>query len=73
MRIKIASVGEAVLRNAARVLRPEEIDTDRIRELIKHMRETLDDAPGVGLAAALSRRAARNRATRPDAAAKGAF
>lgn len=51
MRIKIASVGEPVLRNAARVLRPEEIYTDRIRELIKHMRETLDDAPGVGLAA----------------------
>jgi peptide deformylase len=51
MRIKIASVGEPVLRNAARVLRPEEIGTDRIRELIEHMRETLADAPGVGLAA----------------------
>jgi peptide deformylase len=51
MRIKIASVGEPVLRNAARVLRPEEIGTDRIRELIEHMRETLVDAPGVGLAA----------------------
>ena len=51
MRIKIASVGEPVLRNAARVLRPEEIGTVRIRELIEHMRETLADAPGVGLAA----------------------
>jgi peptide deformylase len=51
MRIKIASVGEPVLRNAARVLRPEEIGTVRIRELIEHMRETLTDAPGVGLAA----------------------
>jgi peptide deformylase len=51
MRIKIASVGEPVLRNAARPLRPEEIGTDRIRELIEHMRETLADAPGVGLAA----------------------
>ena len=51
MRIKIASVGEAVLRNAARELRPEEIGTGRIRELIEHMRETLADAPGVGLAA----------------------
>jgi peptide deformylase len=51
MRIKIASVGEPVLRSAARVLRPEEIGTDRIRELIEHMRETLADAPGVGLAA----------------------
>jgi peptide deformylase len=51
MRIKIASVGEPVLRNAARPLRPEEIGTESIRELIKHMRETLADAPGVGLAA----------------------
>ncbi|RXH57989.1 peptide deformylase [Granulicella sibirica] len=51
MRIKIASVGEPVLRDAARPLRPEEIGTGRIRELIEHMRETLADAPGVGLAA----------------------
>ena len=51
MRIKIASVGEAVLRDTARVLRPEEIGSSRIRELIEHMRETLADAPGVGLAA----------------------
>jgi peptide deformylase len=51
MRIKIANVGEPVLRNAARPLRPEEIGSDRIRELIGHMRETLADAPGVGLAA----------------------
>ena len=51
MRIKITSVGEPVLREAARPLRPEEISSDRIRELIEHMRETLADAPGVGLAA----------------------
>ena len=51
MRIKIATVGEPVLRNTARPLRPEEIGSDRIRELIEHMRETLSDAPGVGLAA----------------------
>ena len=51
MRIKIATVGEPVLRNATRPLRLEEIGTDRIRELIEHMRETLADAPGVGLAA----------------------
>jgi peptide deformylase len=51
MRIKIASVGEPVLRDAARPLRPEEIGSERIRELIEHMRETLADAPGVGLAA----------------------
>ena len=51
MRIKIASVGEPVLRNVARPLRPEEIGSQRIRELIGHMQETLADAPGVGLAA----------------------
>lgn len=51
MRIKIASVGEPVLRSAARPLVPEEIGSDRVRELIEHMRETLADAPGVGLAA----------------------
>ena len=51
MRIKIASVGDPVLRNIARPLRPEEIVSDRIRELIEHMRETLSDAAGVGLAA----------------------
>jgi peptide deformylase len=51
MRIKIATVGEPVLRDAARPLRPEEIQSERIRELIEHMRETLADAPGVGLAA----------------------
>jgi peptide deformylase len=51
MRIKIASVGEAVLRSAARPLTSEEIRSQRIRDLIEHMRETLSDAPGVGLAA----------------------
>ena len=51
MRIKIANVGEPVLRTVARPLLPEEIRSDRIRELIAHMRETLADAPGVGLAA----------------------
>ena len=51
MRIKIASVGEPVLRDTGRPLRPEEIGSEPIRELIEHMRETLADAPGVGLAA----------------------
>jgi peptide deformylase len=51
MRIKIVGVGEPVLRNRSRPLRPEEIGSRRIRELIEHMRETLADAPGVGLAA----------------------
>lgn len=51
MRIKIASVGEPVLRAEARPLTSEEIDSQRIHELIQHMHETLADAPGVGLAA----------------------
>jgi peptide deformylase len=51
MRIKIANVGEPVLRAAARPLLSEEIGSGKIRELIEHMRETLADAPGVGLAA----------------------
>ena len=51
MRNKIASVGEAVLRSQARRLTLEEVLSARIRELIEHMRETLSDAPGVGLAA----------------------
>lgn len=51
MRIKIAGAGEPGLRNAARPLRREEIGSARIGELIEHMRETLVDAQGVGLAA----------------------
>src|ERR1700761_6592436 len=51
MRLNIRSVGEAVLRTPARALSVEEIRRARIRELIEHMRETLSDAPGVGLAA----------------------
>ena len=51
MRLKIVSAGEAVLRTKARPLASEEIKSARIQELIEHMRETLNDAPGVGLAA----------------------
>jgi peptide deformylase len=51
VRVKIASVGEPVLRGEARLLTPEEIRSQHIRELIEHMRETLSEAPGVGLAA----------------------
>lgn len=40
MRSKTATVDEPVLRNAARPLRSEEIGSERIRELIEHMRET---------------------------------
>lgn len=51
MKIKIVQAGEPVLREAARPLTSEEIGSDRIRDLIAHMHETLRDAPGVGLAA----------------------
>jgi peptide deformylase len=51
MRIKIAAVGEMILRTRARALAPDEIQSAATRELIEHMREPLCDAPGVGLAA----------------------
>ena len=51
MRIKIATVGEKILRSEARLLSIEEIRSAVIQEMIEHMRETLHDAPGVGLAA----------------------
>ncbi len=51
MRLKLVQVGEAVLRQRARPLAPEEIRSEFIRQLIGDMRETLRDAPGVGLAA----------------------
>jgi peptide deformylase len=51
MRLKIVQVGEAVLRGQARPLTRDEITTDEITRLITDMRETMYDAPGVGLAA----------------------
>ncbi len=51
MRLKIAAVGEPVLRAKARPLTGQEIGSAQIQELIEHMRETMRDAPGVGLAA----------------------
>ncbi len=51
MRLKIVQAGEAVLRQKARELTPEEIRSREIQELIEWMRETMHDAPGVGLAA----------------------
>ena len=51
MRLKIVSVGEAVLRQQARSLSLDEIRSSEIQHLIRHMRETMNDAPGVGLAA----------------------
>jgi peptide deformylase len=51
MILKIRSVGEPILRSRARALRPEEILLPSTRDLIAAMRETMQDAPGVGLAA----------------------
>jgi peptide deformylase len=51
MRLKIAQVGERVLRAKARQLTRQEIFSDEIQRLIRDMRETMEDAPGVGLAA----------------------
>ena len=51
MRLKIVNVGEQVLRQPARPLTVAEIRSSEIQQLIQHMRETMNDAPGVGLAA----------------------
>jgi peptide deformylase len=51
MRLKIVQAGEAVLRSQARELTLEELRSAETRQLIEWMRETMRDAPGVGLAA----------------------
>ena len=51
MPLTIVQAGDPVLRRAARALRPNEIRSREIRELIEHMKETMYAAPGVGLAA----------------------
>jgi len=51
LRLKILQAGEPVLREAARPLSDQEIRSREIQELIEWMRETMRDAPGVGLAA----------------------
>jgi peptide deformylase len=51
MILKIRSVGEPVLRQRARPLSLDEIALSSTRDLIAAMRETMHDAPGVGLAA----------------------
>jgi peptide deformylase len=51
MRLKIVQAGEPVLRQSARELSREEIRSAEIQQLIEWMRETMRDAPGVGLAA----------------------
>jgi peptide deformylase len=49
--LKIRQVGEPVLRQRSRPLRLEEIHSQYVRDLIESMRDTMRDAPGVGLAA----------------------
>jgi peptide deformylase len=49
--LKIVQAGHPVLRTQARELAVKEIRSKAIQELIERMRETMRDAPGVGLAA----------------------
>lgn len=51
MPLTIVQAGEPVLRRQARPLRPNEIRSREIRELIQQMKEAMYAAPGVGLAA----------------------
>jgi peptide deformylase len=51
VRLQIIQAGEEVLRIPARKLSREEVLSEKTRDLIEHMRETLRHAPGVGLAA----------------------
>ena len=49
--LKIVQAGDPVLRQRARLVTPEEIRGREMQQLIEWMRETMRDAPGVGLAA----------------------
>ena len=51
MAVNIRQVGEPVLRQRARPLTPDEIRSAPIQRLIEDMRDTMREAPGVGLAA----------------------
>jgi peptide deformylase len=51
MRLKIVNVGEPGLRARSQKLSTEEILSPTVQRLIEYMRETVRDAPGVGLAA----------------------
>ncbi len=51
MRLKIVQAGEPVLREPTREVTAEEIAGAAMRELVAMMRDTMRDAPGVGLAA----------------------
>jgi peptide deformylase len=51
MILKVCEVGNPVLRKAARSLSADEIRSKGIQDLIGYIRDTMRDAPGVGLAA----------------------
>ncbi len=51
MILKIVQAGDPVLRQVARPLSEDSIRGDSVQRLIELMRETMRDAPGVGLAA----------------------
>jgi peptide deformylase len=51
MILKLVQVGDPVLRQKARTLSKDEILSESIQNLIENMRDTMRDAPGVGLAA----------------------
>jgi peptide deformylase len=51
VRLQIAQIGEQVLRAPANELSRQDILSPKTRELIEHMRDTMRNAPGVGLAA----------------------
>jgi peptide deformylase len=51
MLLKLRQVGEPILREKARPVSREELQSSPVQDLISSMRETLRDAPGVGLAA----------------------
>ena len=51
MRLQIAQIGEQVLRAPANELSRQDILCPKTQELIEHMRDTMRNAPGVGLAA----------------------
>jgi peptide deformylase len=51
MRLHIVQVGEPVLRQSGKPLEPAEIRSPEVQQLIELMRETMREAPGVGLAA----------------------
>ena len=51
MKLKIVQAGDPVLRKKSRPLTKEEISSPQIQQLIDLMRQTMREAPGVGLAA----------------------